>query len=139
MEPRDQAIPAGSPADPAGLPASHASPRTDPAGPPADPEDWSDVQWLEWLEATDTDADAPAGEDPATVLGRAVRSTGGHLLGQAMAGLSNAIYGEKDDEVVIVAEGTSEPGKDEPFVVHLDPDHPERSSVVFRDLSAPPA
>jgi hypothetical protein len=119
MEPRDQAI---------------------PAGPPDDPEDWSDEQWLEWLEATDADPDSPADadEEPTTVLGRAVRSTGGQLLGQAMAGLSNAIYGEKDDEVVIVAEGTSEPGKDEPFVVHLDPDHPERSSVVFRHLAAPP-
>jgi hypothetical protein len=56
-----------------------------------------------------------------------------------MLGLAYAIYGRRDDEVVIVAEGDSEQGEDEPFTVHLDPDHPERSSVVFRPVSEPPA
>jgi hypothetical protein len=40
--------------------------------------------------------------------------------------------------VVIVAEGDSEPDKDDPFSVHLDPDHPERSTVVFREPTEPP-
>jgi hypothetical protein len=61
------------------------------------------------------------------------------VLGQAMLGMAYAIYGRRDDEVVIVAEGDSEPDEDEPFTVHLDPDHPERSSVVFHQAPKPPA
>jgi hypothetical protein len=102
-----------------------------PDGPPADPEEWTDEQWLAWLKATD--AQAP-GEDtrPVTLTGRVAYSAGGHVLGQAMLGMANAIYGRRDDEIVIVAEGDSGPAEDGPFAVHLDPDHPERSSVVFR-------
>lgn len=99
--------------------------------PPADPEEWTHEQWLEWLDTTDADAgdgDAP----PATPLGRITHSAGGQLLGDAMLGLANVMYGPKDEQSVIVTEGASEPGSDEPFTVHLDPEHPERSSVVFR-------
>ena len=108
-----------------------------PNGPPADPEEWTDEQWLAWLEATD----APISEDPSrpvTAGGRVAHSTGGQVLGQAMLGMAYAIYGRKDDEVVIVAEGDSEDGEDEPFTVHLDPHHPERSTVVFRRVAEPP-
>jgi hypothetical protein len=56
-----------------------------------------------------------------------------------MLGMANAIYGRLDNEVVIVAEGDSEPDKDDPFSVHLDPDHPERSTVVFKEPTDPPA
>lgn len=113
--------------------------RACPDGPPADPEAWSDEQWLAWLRATDADAPGRGDAGPVTAAGRVTHSTGGQLLGQAMLGLSYAIYGRRDDEVVIVAEGESEPEEDEPFSVHLDPDHPERSSVVFRQVpgSAP--
>ena len=110
-----------------------------PNGPPADPEEWTDEQWIAWLEATDADAPAGGGNRPATMGARVVHSTGGQVLGQSMLGLAYAIYGRRDDEVVIVAEGDSEQGEDEPFTVHLDPDHPERSSVVFRPVSEPPA
>ena len=110
-----------------------------PNGPPADPEEWTDEQWIAWLEATDADAPDGGGNRPATMGARVVHSTGGQVLGQSMLGLAYAIYGRRDDEVVIVAEGDSEQGEDEPFTVHLDPDHPERSSVVFRPVSEPPA
>jgi len=102
------------------------------AEPPADPEEWTDEQWIAWLRATD--ADAPAGEDdaPVTPVGRITHSSGGQVLGQAMLGMANVLFGRMDDEVVIVAPGDSEPDPDEPFTVHLDRDHPERSSVVFR-------
>ena len=53
-------------------------------------------------------------------------------LGQAMLGLAQAIYGPKQEEVVIVAEGSSEPSEDEPFAVSLNPEHPERSRVIFK-------
>ena len=104
--------------------------RSDPGGPPEDAESWTDEQWLSWLEATDD----PDGPD--------VPRTGGHrpwsrrrpasMLGAAMLGLHELIYGRHDDEIVIVAEpGGDPPGDDQPQV-HLDPDHPERSEVVVR-------
>jgi hypothetical protein len=107
--------------------------------PPPDPEEWTDEQWLEWLKATDAEVEAEGRVRPASVAGRLARSTGAQLLGQAMMGMAHAIYGQKDDEVVIVAEGNSEPEKDELFTLHLDPNQPERSSVVFRSVSEPPA
>ena len=107
-----------------------------PSGePPPDPEDWSDEQWIEWLKRTD----AADGEDvsrPVTAFGRIAHSSGGSVLGQAMLGMANAIYGRNDNEVVIVVDGSSQPDADKPFSVRLDPDHPERSVVVFR--SQPP-
>jgi hypothetical protein len=105
-------------------------------GPPADPEEWTAEQWIEWLKATDPEAD---GEDrPVTPMGRLTRSAGGQVLGQAMLGVANAVFG-RDDEVVVVSEAPSQPGDDEPFTVHLDPDHPERSSVVVHPPAPPPA
>ena len=106
-------------------------------GPPADPEEWSDEQWILWLEATDGDATAKGGAVGVTAASRIVHSSGGQLLGQAMLGMANAIYGRSDDEVVVVAEDDSEPDRDEPFTVHLNLDHPEQSSVVFRNVSEP--
>ena len=112
--------------------------RAFPDGPPADPEEWTDEQWLAWLKATDA-TQTRADERPVTATGRVARSTGGQLLGQAMLGMANAMYGRRDDEIVIVAEGDSKPDEDDPFSVHLDPDHPERSTVVFRQVSDPSA
>ncbi len=105
-------------------------------GPPADAEDWTEEQWLEWLKATD-EPGAPSDQRPVTAVGRLTHSAGGALLGQAMLALDRAVFGKPDDEVVIVSEGQSEPTGDEPFVVHLDPEHPERSTAVF--LEDPPA
>jgi hypothetical protein len=113
----------------------------DPAsadGPPADPEDWTNEQWIEWLNATDAQAGVDRDDPPVTPIGRIARSSGGQVLGQAMLGMANAIFGRQDDEVVIVSEGDTEPDPDEPFTVHLDPDHPERSTVVFRPGVEPP-
>lgn len=102
-----------------------------PEGPPLDPDDWTDEQWIEWLKRTDGDAAADPNR-PVTALGRVARSAGGSALGQAMLGMANAFYGRERSEIVIMAEGNSQPDEDEPFAVHLDPDHPERSVVVFR-------
>ena len=110
-----------------------------PDGPPADPEEWTDEQWIAWLKATDADVAPEADARPATLGGRVAHSGGGQVLGQAMLGLAYAIYGRPDDEIVIVAEGDSQPDEDEPFTVNLDPDHPERSEVVFRSVSERPA
>ena len=108
--------------------------------PPADPNEWTDDQWLAWLKATDiVHTEDPGDPEDAIskVMKRVVESTPGVVLGQAMLGLSQAMYGRHDDDVVIVVEGSGEPGDDEPFAVRLDPEHPERSAVVFKARQSP--
>ncbi|MGA2970299.1 MAG: hypothetical protein ABSE75_10880 [Acidimicrobiales bacterium] len=105
-------------------------PQTRPEGPPKDAEDWTDDQWLTWLKATDgevTDAISPP-----SVASRVVHSTGGQMLGQAMMGLAIAMYGPKQEEVIIVAEGDGEPADDEPFTVKLNPDQTGKSIITFK-------
>lgn len=104
--------------------------------PPRDPNEWTDEQWLEWLKATDIDAGL-IDESTSTVMQRIVQSSPGQVLGQAMLGMANAIYGRRDDDIVIVVEGNGETGDDEPFAVQLDREHPERSSVRFKPNSTP--
>jgi hypothetical protein len=55
-----------------------------------------------------------------------------------MLGMAQAIYGRQDEDVVMVVEGNGQTKDDEPFAVRLDPDHPERSSVVFKPGSTSP-
>lgn len=89
--------------------------------PPADPEAWTDEQWIAWLEATDAE---PASEvdEPSRATRRAAS-----LLGRAMLGLEEALFGPRhDDEIVIVA-GADEPTETDGLEVHLDPDEPARS------------
>jgi hypothetical protein len=109
---------------------------SNPESPPSDAEQWTDDQWLEWLKATDAQT-ATADEDASEPLSsRITHSLGGQMLGQAMLGLAQVIYGQKQEEVVIVAEGNSEPEEDEPFAVSLNPEHPEQSVIVFRRPSS---
>jgi hypothetical protein len=105
------------------------SPAEGPAEPPQDPEDWTDEQWLAWLEATD-----PSHDEPATAPRLAAwrEHPVGSVLGAAMLGLRDAIYGKPKDEVVIVQEASGDPPNDELHDIRLDPDHPERSEVVVR-------
>jgi hypothetical protein len=42
------------------------------------------------------------------------------------------MYRPKDEDLIIVSEAGRQPEDDEPFVVHLDRDHPERSTAAFR-------
>jgi len=104
-----------------------------PAEPPADPEDWTDEQWLAWLEATDPGDDP--GSRPRLAAWR--EHPVGSVLGAAMLGLHDAIYGRIDNEVAIVQEAGGDPPDDELHDLYLDPDHPERSEVVAR--RPPPA
>jgi hypothetical protein len=101
-----------------------------PEGPPFDAEEWSDDQWLAWLKATDGDAIDEV--TPPSVASRVVHSTGGQMLGQAMLGLAIAMYGPKQEEVIIVAEGDGEPNEDDPFTVQLNPDEPGKSIITFK-------
>jgi hypothetical protein len=103
--------------------------------PPSDPEDWTDEQWLEWLEATDDPGEAPDGARPAR---RHSRHRGG-AMGAAMLGLRDAIYGPPDDQIVVVVDAPGDPPGDDHPEVHLDPEHPERSEVVLRPRRVRPA
>lgn len=97
--------------------------------PPADAEEWTDEQWLEWLSETDELFPAQV-ETPPPRRGISGSRTG-NLLGNAMVGVANALYGRKDNEVVIVGEAPGPLG-DEELEVHLDPDDPEKSEVIVR-------
>jgi hypothetical protein len=99
--------------------------------PPADPNAWTDEQWLDWLKETD-DALFDTEESIPDVVTRIVQSTPGQVIGLAMLGMAQAIYGRQDDEVIIVVEDNGETTDDEPFAVRLDYDHPEFSSVKFK-------
>jgi len=102
-----------------------------PPVPPRDPEEWTDDQWLSWLTSTDGDEASEGRHDAETLAQRAANSAVGVVIGQAMMGMARAIYGHHDEELVIVADGNGPAHDDEPFSVHLDFDHPERSSVDF--------
>lgn len=94
--------------------------------PPRNADDWSDEQWLAWLAEGDED------DEPAPPATRVQRSTGGRMLGNAMLGVAEAMYGVRRPEIVVEAEAPGDPHDDDLLEVHLDPDHPERSTVVVR-------
>jgi len=101
----------------------------DIVNPPADPNEWSDEQWIEWLVATDGEAEI---DQTPSVLKKVAGTKSGQVLGQAMLGMSNAIYGTKDAQVQIVVENTAKTLEEEPFVVNLDFENPDSTSVSFK-------
>ena len=100
-----------------------------PVEPPEDPEAWSDEQWLAWLAALDERA-GPDEHAPRLARWRERPST--QVLGAAMLGLRDAIYGRPEDEVVVVRDASGDPPGDDEPQLRLDPAHPERSQVVVR-------
>ncbi len=121
-------------------------------GPPADPQDWTDEEWLAWLRATDEGCAAPESREPPLETrspvdldvdgdegSRAASSSdfpvvrrGGGVLGSAMLGLAQAMYGAPDPEIAVVQEAPGDRNDDDPYELHLDRDHPERSTVIIR-------
>lgn len=95
--------------------------------PPDDAEEWSDEEWIEWLDSTDSAA--PTAIDPVP---RKPKSVAGQFLGAAMMGLHEIFYGRREDKQAEVAVAPG-PGDDEDFDITLDPDDPSRSEVRFRD------
>jgi hypothetical protein len=53
------------------------------------------------------------------------------MLGAAMTGLDEAMFGAKEERPGVVIDTPREPPNDLPFDILLDADHPERSVVVF--------
>jgi hypothetical protein len=107
--------------------------------PPSDPDEWTDEQWLEWLKATDGVLFDEPEESISEVVQRIVQSTPGQVIGQAMLGMAQAIYGHRDDEVVMVIGVNGETVDEEPFAIRLDFDNPERSRVEFKSDSKSPS
>jgi hypothetical protein len=105
---------------------------------PAEPNEWTDEQWIEWLKATDEILLDEPEEPISEVVQRIVQSTPGQVIGQAMLGMAQAIYGKRDDEVVMVIDANGEGTDEEPFAIRLDFDNPERSYVKFKPDPKPP-
>jgi hypothetical protein len=101
----------------------------DDSGPPADADDWTDEEWLAWLNANEEPSDAPGPRGPSREERPVLPQ---QLLAAAMKGMYRAIYGGEDDEVVEVAEASGDPPGPEPVELHLDPDHPDESVVIIR-------
>ncbi len=104
----------------------------DITNPPADPNEWSDEQWIEWLVATDEAAEI---DTAPSVLKKAASTKSGQVLGQAMLGMANEIYGTKEIQVQIVVENKEKSLEEESFVVNLDFENPESSTVSFKPES----
>jgi hypothetical protein len=97
--------------------------------PPSDPEEWSDEEWLAWLEEGDAAAEPLPEPTSPKPIGRGV---GSKMLYAGMFGLHQAIYGETISPVTIVADADGDPDKPESLEVHLDEEHPDESTVVVR-------
>lgn len=90
--------------------------------PPEDPDDWTEDQWREWLASAPPDPDTGR----AHPLTRMATSPSGSMLGAAMTGLDQAIFGERAKaEIVIEA---ADPGDDDGDL-ELDLDDPAASRI----------
>lgn len=94
--------------------------------PPDDADDWTEEQWREWLAAAPADPDTGR----AHPLTRAARRPSGTVLGAAMLGLEQAIYGERPKtEVVAEADASG----DDDGELELDLDDPANSRIRLTD------
>lgn len=96
--------------------------------PPDDPDAWSDEQWIEWLHATEDEADTDE-----RVFAPRLSSPAGVVLGAAMMGLQKGMYGEVEKPEIVIEVAAK--GRDDGTKIDLDPDDPSVSTVV---VTAPP-
>jgi hypothetical protein len=99
--------------------------------PPDDPEDWTDEQWLGWLEETDAEvivdhAVRPGFWDRSAVEARTRRQAASAL--RVMHDLYHGIAPR--EEVAIVIEASGDPPSPDGIDVDLDPDDPAASTAV---------
>ena len=94
--------------------------------PPDDAENWSDDDWIAWLESTDSDAGA---KQPETSAPRKPRSVGTQMLASVMLGFHEMIYGKQDDQQVQVAPSPDPLPEDDGIEITLDPEDPSNSEV----------
>lgn len=92
-------------------------------GPPRNPDDWTEDQWIEWLEVT---ARAPSSDDPMPVRRPRGESAFGSVIGAAMMGLERAMFGERPTTEVVVEAASDDPNRDASV---FDPDDPAGSTL----------
>jgi hypothetical protein len=67
------------------------------------------------------------------------RSAVGSVFAAGLLGLRDVFEPPKDEEPAIVEDWSGQPYQDDPYVLRLDPDHPEDSIVMVRPwLRHPP-
>jgi hypothetical protein len=77
------------------------------------------------------DGDVPEGHAEPTSMQKFSQTGVGLVFGAGMLGLRDVLYGPKDEEPAIVEDWAGEPF-DDPYVLRLDPEHPEDSIVLIR-------
>ncbi|NNN20485.1 MAG: GNAT family N-acetyltransferase [Acidimicrobiales bacterium] len=65
--------------------------------PPENPDEWSDEEWIEWLNATDPEDDEPPHKD---LFKRISNSSIAQIMAPGMLGLYNIIYQQQDNQTV---------------------------------------
>jgi hypothetical protein len=69
---------------------------------------------------------------PPSPIRRFEASAAGVVAAGFMTGLQNALFGKPKEEVQVVADWSGDPPFTDPYVLRLDPDHPEDSIVMVR-------
>jgi hypothetical protein len=82
----------------------------------------------------DLDDEAFADDEHAepSPIRRFERSAVGTVFSASMLGLRDALEGPKKEEVQVVTDWAGDPPFKDPYVLRLDPDHPEDSIVMVR-------
>ncbi len=78
--------------------------------------------------------DDETGEPEATPrpMQRLHKTTPGLMLAAGMIGLRDAMFGPQDEEPAIVEDWSGGEPFNDPYVLRLDPEHPEDSIVMIR-------
>jgi hypothetical protein len=91
------------------------------------------------FEEGDDDLEAPSDDDfatdehaPPTPIQRFERSAAGAVFSAGLLGLRDALEGPKKEEIQVVSDWSGDPPFTDPYVLRLDPDHPEDSIVMVR-------
>lgn len=101
---------------------------------PDDPSDWTDEQWLAWLEegdAAERERLAEQGDRPTLPAWRKA-PIATQFLAASMRAIGEAIYGKREPPAIVV-EAPGDPPNDDGLDLQLDFEHPEASKVVVRE------
>ncbi|MDQ1397293.1 MAG: hypothetical protein QOG64_2552 [Acidimicrobiaceae bacterium] len=101
---------------------------------PDDPEEWTDEEWLAWLEegdAAERAAAAAEGPDRPVLPSWRKGPVAAQFLAASMLAIGDAIYGPREEPAIVI-QAPGEPPGDEGFDVQLDPEKPDESVIVVR-------
>ncbi len=76
--------------------------------------------------------DDASGHAATPPIRRFEASAAGVVAAAYMNGLRNAMFGPPKEEVTVVTDWSGDPPFTDPFVLRLDPEHPEDSIVMVR-------